>query len=411
MRTAVNNPFTPGSDTVPEVWAGRIEQLNDWSHVVRPRLMAGIDERGRTILGEPGLGKSTLVRRISQKAAAQGDWVTPQIRIPAGADPLKAVASALLRLADIAGLSSSREKRIGATLDRVREVSVSGISLTIDRVEGVEPYTALKELLIEVGWAAIRVNQVVLVHIDEMQNVTDPAALSQLLIALGDAITEQVEVPAPGGVKIVRTLPIAVYLTGLPEFSEIASTRTGATFARRFATTTLEPLSDKDLLLALSPFVGEGWEVSDGAGATGRVTMVQEAAAKIAQLSYGEPFLFQLAGERAWYAGTGPVITLEEVELGWGAARREAAAHVERILDRLPPKERELIEQMAQLAPESRSATVIARAMGYRSATNIAAFAQRLDTLRGIISRGRLYEFRHRALEAYLTSDWPNVSL
>lgn len=34
---------------------------------------------------------------------------------------------------------------------------------------------------------------------------------------------------------------------------------------------------------------------------------------------------------------------------------------------------------------------------------------QRLDRERGIIDRGRLYAFRHRALEAYVTTSWPEV--
>lgn len=35
--------------------------------------------------------------------------------------------------------------------------------------------------------------------------------------------------------------------------------------------------------------------------------------------------------------------------------------------------------------------------------------AQRLDTVRGIIDRAKPDSFRHRAVEAYLTSDWPTV--
>jgi hypothetical protein len=137
MRNALNSPFTPGSDIVPEVWAGRIEQLSDWRDVVRPRRIAGLPERGRTILGEAGLGKSTLVRRIARDAAAAGDWVTPQLRIPSG------------------------------------------------------------------------------------------------------AVVHEEEIIAPGGVKVPRLLPIAVYLTGLPDFASLARARTGATFARRFKTTML----------------------------------------------------------------------------------------------------------------------------------------------------------------------------
>ena len=129
MRTPLDSPFSPGSDTVPQVWAGRTAQLSDWHDILRPRRLAGIPERGRTILGEAGTGKSSLVRRIADEAAAAGDWVTPQLRIPSGADPIKRVAAALLDLADTAGLAVAREQRIAALLGRVQSVAVSGLSL------------------------------------------------------------------------------------------------------------------------------------------------------------------------------------------------------------------------------------------------------------------------------------------
>ncbi len=409
MRTALNNPFTPGSDVVPQVWAGRVDHLRDWEAVVRPRRDAGLPERGRTILGEAGLGKSTLVRRIATTAEQHGDWVTPQIRIPMGADPLKAVAAAVLRLADKAGLSAARERRIKEVLERVREVSVSGISLTLDRSTGVEPYSALTELLIEIGRAAVQQNVVVLIHVDEVQNITNDQSLSQLLVCLGDAIGHEEPVTAPGGIEVVRVLPIAVYLTGLPEFADMAGARKGATFARRFATTTLAPIEDDDLRLALQPFVTPGWPVPSGQGGIDRIRMDPEAAHAIVHLCRGEPFLFQLAGERAWYAGTGDLVTAEEVFTGWSAARPEAAAHVERILERLPGRERQMIEAMAGIEPDDRTATQIARKMGFDGAPQAGPTAQRLDTIRGIINRGRRYSFRHRAVEAYLTSDWPDV--
>ncbi|MBL3699691.1 AAA family ATPase [Leucobacter luti] len=409
MRDATSNPFTPGSDTVPEVWAGRVDQQSDWERVLKPRLLAGLNERGRTITGEPGLGKSTLVRRIAAAAAAEGAWVTPQVRLPIGTDPLKAVAAAVLHLADLAGLAASRERRITDILGRVRQVAASGISLTIDRVAGPEPYTALTELLEAVGTAAIRDRTVVIIHIDEIQNVTNEHALSQLLISLGDAITTRVPIELPGGVLHERALPLAVYLTGLPEFAEKASSRTGATFARRFASTTLVPISDDDFRLALAPFTDPGWEVRTGEGAPARVRMTSEAAEKLVELCRGEPFLFQLAGERAWYAGQSAVITLEDVLSGWDAAKHEATAHVERILDRLPAKEREFVETLAAAAPELRTATGIAKSMGYATAASVGPFAQRLDTVRGIVQRGRRYSFRHRALEAYLTTEWPET--
>lgn len=275
VRTALDNPFSPGSDTVPEVWAGRTEQLSDWRDIVRPRRIAGLPERGRTILGEPGLGKSSLVRRIAQDATAVGDWVTPQLRIPAGTDPLKLVANALLKLADQAGLPSSREKRIAEMLRRVQAVAASGISLSLHQDAGPEPYTVLSELLVEVGRAAMAHGIVAMIHIDEVQNINDENALSQLLIALGDALTHEDIVIAPGGVRVSRSLPLTAYLTGLPDFEDMAGARKGATFARRFKTTTLTAIDDEDIESALQPFVLDGWEVPDGKGGVGRVRRIK----------------------------------------------------------------------------------------------------------------------------------------
>ena len=411
MRKAIDSPFSPGSDTVPQVWAGRIAQLSDWRDHLRPRRVAGIHERGRTILGEAGLGKSSLVRRIARDAAESGDWATPQLRIPSGTDPLKRVAAALLTLAEEAGLATSREKKIAELLERVEAVSAAGMSLSLRQQTGPEPYTALTDVLIEIGRSAMRYRDVmVLIHIDEIQNISNEDVLSQLLTALGDALTHEEVVTAPGGVQFEQALPLAVYLTGLPEFSDMAGARKGATFARRFQTTTLAPLDDDDLYAALQPFVTEGWEVAGGDTGSERVYMEKSAQQAVVDIARGEPFLFQLAGQRAWYADTSNVITAEHVKIGWRDARDEAEGHVERILERLPERERQFVEAMAELSPEERKLTTIAQRMGYLRGTEAGALAQRLDRQRGIINRGKSYTFRHRAVEAYLTSNWPDVS-
>jgi hypothetical protein len=249
----------------------------------------------------------------------------------------------------------------------------------------------------------------VLIHIDEVQNITSDGALSQLLIALGDAIAHEEAVTAPGGIRVHRSLPIAVYLTGLPEFADMAGARTGATFARRFKTTTLTALDDDDLASALQPFIVDGWSVPDDSGGVGRVHMEPDAAWAIVELCRGEPFLFQLAGEQAWYAGSSDLITRAQVLSGWRAARSEAVAHVERILDRLPAREREFVQTMAELPAEERTLTRIAKEMGLTKATDAGPTSQRLDSVRGIIGRGKPYTFRHRAVEAYLSGDWPDA--
>lgn len=408
MRTPLNNPFSPGSDIVPEVWGGRTEQLTDWTQRVRPRRLTGMAESARTILGEPGLGKSTLVRRIARDAVAAGDWVTPQLRIPERTDPFKPVAAALLDLARQAGLAASQEHRLTGLISRVSGISVHGWGVELAKGAGPDPHTTLTELLVEIGLAGIRQNKVALIHLDEMQNVTDEAALSQLLIALGDAITRLVPVEVPGG-TLERTLPLAVYLTGLPDFEDKAGANRGATFARRFDVQVLGPLSDADLTQALQPFLFHGWETTDADGSPLRVHMAPDALQTIVRLCHGDPFLFQLAGQQAWDAGTGATITRDEVVSGWTRTKRRALSHVERILARLPERERDFLEAMARLPEAERTLTRIAKDAGGHTAAQAGPTAMRLDTVRGLIDRGRPYAFRHRAVEALLTSSWPDV--
>lgn len=351
MRRPLDSPFSPGADTVPEVWAGRTKQLSEWRDIVRHRRIAGTPERGRTILGEAGMGKSSLVRRIAREASEAGDWVTPQLRIPSGTDPLKRLASALLELAATAGLPSRREKRISHLLSRVESVSAAGLSFSLRENDGPEAYTVLTELLVEIGRAArSQRDTMILIHIDAAQNITDEKVLSQLLIALGDTLSHVDAISVPGGGRVECALPVEVYLTGLPEFADMAGARKGATFARRFATTTLAPLSDEDLEAALQPFLVEGWPIRGKDGTADRVHMDPQAIRSIVELSCGEPFLFQLAGERAWYADTDLTITPHDVMQGWEDVKSEAAAHVSRILSRLPGREREFLEAMAELS-------------------------------------------------------------
>ncbi|MFM9377876.1 AAA family ATPase [Gordonia sp. VNK21] len=410
MREPVDSPFSPGADTPPRIWAGRSQQLNDWNSILRPRRISGIDERGRTFLGEAGVGKSSLVRTIARDAESRGDWVTDQIRIPLGSDPMQRLAGELLNLANKAGLSTRPRQELKAILARVSSIAAFGVSLELrEGQEGDEPYVALTKLLVELGSAAMAQGVMVVVHLDEVQNISDEAALSQILTALGDALATEVTVTAPGGREILRHLPLAVYLTGLPEFEEMAHAQQGATFARRFLTNTLRPITDEDMQAALQGIVTEGWEIPDQHGGSDYVVLDPAARDAIVDLSKGEPFLFQLAGAYGWYAGDSDTITREDVLAGWSLVESEAVSHVCRILDRLPERERQFIEAMAQIDSGRRTLTAIATAAGYATPQQSGAVPQRLDQIRGIISRGKPYAFRHRAVEAYLTTDWPRI--
>ncbi len=138
--------------------------------------------------------------------------------------------------------------------------------------------------------------------------------------------------------------------------------------------------------------------------------MVAEAAAvdRLLALVLGDPFLFQLAGQHAWEAGTGPVITAADVDRGWRAASAEARRHVSRMLERVPDGELAVLEAMASLDADDRSARNVARALGHASSARIGTPSRRLEDVRGLIVRGRdRYRFTHRSVEAYLRGGWP----
>lgn len=145
-------------------------------------------------------------------------------------------------------------------------------------------------------------------------------------------------------------------------------------------------------LPALQPLVLEGWSVSSPSGSFDAVHIDPAAQRRIADLSRGEPFLFQLAGERAWLAGDGQVISDEEVVRGWRGAAGEAERHGAWLL-LFAGGERALREAMSVLPDDERSATASARQMGKLQAAEIGTTARRLEILRGIISRGTRYSF------------------
>lgn len=399
-RTVQDRPFEPGHDVIPTVWAGRSHELNDWANTLGPRRRDGLYERGRALLGEPGIGKTALSAKITQAAAAAGDLVVPAVRVPRGANVLSLVAQALADAADAESLGRAAASKAAALLERVR--GIAGVSLDAPRPSH-NPHVDLRDLLIELGHTAAGQHRVVLLCLDEMQNVRSSNELSQLLTALADALARTYTVHDAAGNPHERYLPIAIYLTALPEFHDEATAAAGATFGRRFKPTLIRGLDDVDLRHALAPFASvEGWTTSTGDA----VTMTEDAIGSLLNHVQGDPFLFQLVGAAAWEtAPDQQTITVEQVATGFAQVRIEAVAHIERLIARAPERERQMLQAMAELSPEHRTLTQIAERMGMRAA-NLGSAAQRLEQ-RGLLIRGRLYRFTARAIEGYLRGEWP----
>jgi len=236
---------------------------------------------------------------------------------------------------------------------------------------------------------------------------SQPQVLSQMLVSLGDALAHTHRVTDAAGTPHEVALPLAVYLTALPEFHDLATAEAGATFGRRFAPMMLGPIDDAELRQALHPFTTQGWPVA-GSDGTDHVVAEAEAIDLLLDKVLGDPFLFQLAGQRAWEAGHSHVITVRDIQQGWHAATPEARRHVSRMLDRVPQREQAVLEAMASLPPDSRTANQIAHAMGHDTSARIGSATRRLEDVRGLIIRKRNgYKFTSRTIAAHLDGTWP----
>lgn len=410
MRSSLNNPFLPGSDTVPEVWAGRAAELAEADTVVTVRRLGGVHERGRAVLGEFGIGKSVLVNRIALEAEADGHWVAPAVRVPLGIDPVTLLLEALRELwlrQDVDARLGGAAARLTRRLEQV-ELPVVGGGVRLRPSPEQLPHRVLRDLLVTMATAAraatasrLPDGRLLLVRLDEVQNIRDPAALSQLLSALGDALEATTTETDVAGMPRARALPLAVYLSGLPDLTR-AVAAAGATFSRRFRVWDLEPLTEPELRTALLPFTTTGWPIlgDDGPQA---VLLDPEGERELTSICLGDPFLFQLAGEAAWNAGTEALITVEQVRRGWAGARREVRRYVAGRLEGLSDLQLSYLEATAALEPGERTSAAVAQALGRSGSAALGSTAAALDTDRGLIRReaGRI-RFRSPAVEAYL---------
>lgn len=370
---------------------------------MRPRRSAGLYERGRLILGEPGVGKSVLVGRLSAIAREDGDWTTGQIRVPRGVDPFQLMAEALIRVAREHAPDIARESALKDLFKRVEALGTTGVQVGLRAPGGRPAHRELFAMIVALAQRASRAHQLLLVHLDEVQNLDVAEHASALLTALGDALSSTTRRVTPGGGMQELHLPLAVYMTGLPEFGDMATARRGATFTRRFATTILGPLHDDELQEALQRLVA-GYEVGDGEGGLTAVVLEPDAADAIVAASYRDPFLFQLVGSRSWLAGTGGRITADDVDRGVASARPEVLLHVDRLLERLPDLQRGFVQAMVTLDLADRKLSSIATAMGYDGAQELGSTTQALEG-KGVVERGRPYRLLAPAMEARLQGD------
>lgn len=373
MRTVLNNPFTPGSGAIPEIWVGRDDELADVEARLVPRRSAGLFERGRTYLGDAGLGKSVLVNRIAEERRRGGDLVAGPLRLARGRDPLAALAAVLAPLAPTGDKVAS--SLLGA-VERVRTIGLLGAQVGIATV-AEDRYAGLADLLRQLAILARDQGRLLVIRVDEVQNLSGEP-LSQLLTLLGDLLEARVATTTTLGERVEEFLPVVVALSGLPQLAQQAEVA-GVTFSRRFATFFLDPFTDEEVRAGLTFAFNDGYGVLTDDGPAS-VTMQRAAREELIARCLGDPFLFQLAGASAWDADSGPVITADHVDHGWLRVRREVDAHIRSRIAGLTERQLAVLTAVATLGGKA-DGTTIARHVGRQRSSQIGS------TLQGLVGK------------------------
>ncbi len=398
MRSPAENPFRPGFGAVPEVWAGRDDALHIHERERRERLR-GRYTQGVVLIGPSGIGKSVLVNRFAEDSRAAGDVVVDAVRIAKRSDPIAALADAVDRARQhIAG--DTLADVVERALKRLHVVSIKGVELA-RKEEGISnPHLVVRDSIVGLGEVLARENadlepserRALLLRIDELQNA-DESQRSALLAALGDVLEHQVVLDADGnsGARVAEHLPVLVFLTGLPEL--LNRSTDVDTFRRRFTTRPLGLLADGDVLDALTESLPGG------------VAVEPAAARRLADVVGGDPFLFQLVGQAAWNASTGPSITVDDVDAADRATYSDRLRVVEAAAADIPAGELEVLQAIYDVAGSGLTVTGsdVAAHLGKRP-PQIAPAAQRLERRAAISRDWGTWRIENRLLHRYLTT-------
>lgn len=399
-RSPDNNPFRPGAGAVPAVWVGRADLLPAYEREHKDRIR-GRYTSGTVYIGPSGIGKSVLVNRFAQRAAAEGDVVLDAVRVAKRSDPVSHLAGAIDKArAHVAG-DGNLADALEAVMQRLKVISVKGVRFAVEQEGIANPHLVVRDSLIALGEVVARENasrigdrqRVVVVRIDELQNA-DNEQRSALLSALGDVLEHEVQLDVGDGTNSTFTqhLPVLLYITGLPDLLNRATNVD--TFRRRFTTLALGVFTDGEVIDALldNPLPGG-------------VRFSRHAAEALAALVAGDPFLFQLVGKHAWDASDGDEITVEDVSLADTATYGERLRVVEAASADIPEGEAQVLEAIYALVDDDltvRGSAVAAR-LG-KTVPQIATSAQRLER-RAAIRRDRGgWRVEHRLLHRYRTT-------
>ena len=330
---AIRDPFAPGAGTPPPDLVGR-EQILHNALVALQRARDGRPAKSAILIGLRGVGKTVLLDRIRQDAAAVGIHTirleAPENRsLPALLAPQ--LRQALLRLSQIESAKTVAVRALRALAGFAKSLKVKYGDIEVGIDQEPEPGLAdngdlehdLQALMEQTGLAARAAGTALALFIDELQYVPEEQ-LAALITALHRVAQQQ--------------LPVVMAGAGLPQLrGQMGNAKSYA--ERLFDFPFIGPLSPQESRQAIEkPLESEG------------VHIEEDALQAIVDVTRGYPYFLQTWGSQAWLAATSSPITLADVQRASTAAIASLDEGFFRVrFDRCTPKERRYLRAMAEL--------------------------------------------------------------
>jgi predicted transcriptional regulator len=344
----INNPYAPGAGTPPPELAGR-DELRETVRIALERVRAGRPAKSILVIGLRGVGKTVLLDKIREDAAASG-METIRVEAPENRS-LPAILApqlrqSLLRLSrnEQAKELAQRALRGLAGFAKALKVKYKDIEVGMD----FEPEPGLADngdlehdmqaLFEVVGAAAKKAGTALVMFVDELHYVAEEQ-LASLVTALHR--TAQ------------RSLPVVLVGAGLPQLPGKMG-RAKSYAERLFDFPQIGPLPFEAARLAIiKPASDQGVSVND------------DALNQIIKETRGYPYFLQEWGKHSWDVATSSPITLADVNQATTSAIAALDESFFRVrFDRLTPLEKKYLRAMSDLGVGPHRSGDIAEKMG-----------------------------------------------
>lgn len=361
-----DNPFEPGAGTRPPELVGREIIIEDAEAAIG-RGKRGRAIRGQVFYGLRGVGKTVLLRLVSELAEKHGglvaDLETPEDRplvhlitpamgkVLTELSSMQAVKTTLRQAADALQSFASRFK-----------VKVEGVGIEIKEPNSSTATgnleTDLTTLLLAVAAAAHKADRFVILALDEMQYLSesDLAALITAMHRLNQ-----------------RSLPLGLFGAGLPQLLSKAGNAKSYS-ERLFQFVEIGALSEQDAHKAVRDPV-----------LSAKAAITADALSLIYSKSHGYPYFLQEWGFRAWNEAKKSPIGADDVKRAEPRTIESLDKSFFRVrFDRLTPAEKEYLRAMAELGSGPHKSGEVAAVLGKRVTQTATARAK-------VIAKGMAY--------------------